>query len=564
MRCLSVLSSVALALVFAACGDSEVSNPSTDAAVDAGTELPVLPAFDTWAPPGDGGPGSDSSAPGDGVTTTDGAGPDIVADTGPPEEGGTGWPCTSNADCNSEFCLGMDEGDAGYCTELCQTECPFGYVCQNQPQIGDVVFLCVKVDPTTCVKQCTNPGTFKGCGVPGALCADVDGEAWCLDRCLDDGHCPSDFACTEMTDGDGFPLGKQCWPNSGSCACGTDIDIFSDPDHCGECGHACEYDNATPRCDGGVCVLGPCNPGFTNLNGQTQDGCEYPCQPTSDDDLPDPDGDDANCDGIDGERDRAVFVSPDGVDEDNDEGAIDAPFRTINAGIVFASAQVPKRMVLVAEGAYLEQVRVKDGVTLAGGYDPSTWRRDPSVHETIVIVDQIEPSGAIRALIADGITADTLITGLTIRTTNNPTPGGASQAIWSRNSGPGLVILGNRIEPGDGGIGTSGTPGITGNDGVDGQPGETGGPENWWNPQITIQGGAGSENPCASGSDAGGGAGGAAGWGDNPTFDSDRPAHPGVEAPGGADGGYAGPKKNVGGTGDNGDDGNPRPSKKRS
>src|SRR5690606_19696042 len=87
--------------------------------------------------------------------------------------------------------------------------------------------------------------------------------------------------------------------------------------------------------------------------------------------------------------------------------------------------------------------------------------------------------------------------------------------------------------------------------------GMTGGPENWWNPSATITGGAGGDSLCPSGLSARGGDGGTAGWGDNPTFDSERPAKPGKPADQGAVGGTAGPKKTPGGLGGFGDAGGP-------
>ena len=111
--------------------------------------------------------------------------------------------------------------------------------------------------------------------------------------------------------------------------------------------------------------MGECVQGFSNLNEDSSDGCEFPCEFLSDEDYPDSKGVDANCDGIDGELERAVFVSTDGSDIGNDEGSMDDPFLTIGAAISHAAAMEPKGMVLVASGTYFEQVQMVSGVTVA-------------------------------------------------------------------------------------------------------------------------------------------------------------------------------------------------------
>ena len=83
---------------------------------------------------------------------------DSVEDTTyEPGPGQTGWPCTSEDECDSGFCLGLEEDETGYCSDICQQECPTGFLCKNQPQYGPVVFLCVEIEEVGCIKQCTHP-----------------------------------------------------------------------------------------------------------------------------------------------------------------------------------------------------------------------------------------------------------------------------------------------------------------------------------------------------------------------------------------------------------------------
>ncbi len=70
----------------------------------------------------------------------------------------------------------------------------------------------------------------------------------------------------------------------------------SDPYNCGSCGNVCALDHvAAHGCEGGKCVIVACEEGYSDLNGQDEDGCESDCVPTSTFDYCD--GIDNNCDG---------------------------------------------------------------------------------------------------------------------------------------------------------------------------------------------------------------------------------------------------------------------------
>ena len=567
-----------LALVLAACGGggSSVSGGEVTGAADDTADAvsgSVVGDVDGREPRGRGdgqawgggnepdevGP-EDAAGPAPDLDSTDDDG-DAATDPGP-LEGAFGWPCVEAGDCHSGYCLPVAGTEGSVCTETCQIDCPHGFICKHQPQFGDVVFLCVPLEDVGCKKPCFYPNTFQDCGVPGALCADVDGLNFCLEPCDTDSDCDADHTCVDMLDDDDFPLGRNCWPDSGSCECGTDVDLTLDPANCGYCGHVCAVDNAQPVCQQGDCGMGPCSAGWTDLNGLEDDGCEYECAAEAIDelDLPDPAGLDSDCDGLDGELEQAVFVSPSGTDAGNASGGLELPFASIQAAINFAASQPDRTMVLVAAGTYIGKVQLESGVHVAGGYDGATWERDPDKLESVIFAEALEPSGAMRGLVADGITAATRLTAMTIRTANNPAPGGPTQALWLRNCGPLLELIGNRVAPGDGGAGLPGSPGADGNAGVDGLPGQTGGPENWFDPQIEVQGGTGGDNLCPDGSDTTGGAGGRAGWGDDPLFASEKDAQPGEPSAAGVGGGPAGGTKSngdTGGFGVDGDDGAP-------
>jgi hypothetical protein len=74
-----------------------------------------------------------------------------------------------------------------------------------------------------------------------------------------------------------------------------DFDLQTNPQHCGQCNHPCQYENAYGVCTDGQCSMGDCLPGYWDNNTDPADGCEYPCFPTNDGQE--------TCDGIDNDCD---------------------------------------------------------------------------------------------------------------------------------------------------------------------------------------------------------------------------------------------------------------------
>jgi len=101
-----------------------------------------------------------------------------------------------------------------------------------------------------------------------------------------------------------------------------------------------------------------------------------PCVPSAEPDLPDTQHIDSNCDGIDGDSRRSVFVSANG--DDAAEGTLSAPVRTI-AHAIARAAELELGAVLVADGTYEEALSLVNGVSIYGGYASDTWAREASV-----------------------------------------------------------------------------------------------------------------------------------------------------------------------------------------
>ena len=98
-------------------------------------------------------------------------------------------------------------------------------------------------------------------------------------------------------------------------------------------------------------------------------------------DRPDLAFEDLNCDGVDGDLTKAVFVSLGG--NDGAPGTLTNPKRTINAAVTAAAAATPKKDVYVAGGDYLESVALASGVGIFGGYEPITGKRSAAQVTTI-------------------------------------------------------------------------------------------------------------------------------------------------------------------------------------
>ncbi len=280
-----------------------------------------------------------------------------------------------------------------------------------------------------------------------------------------------------------------------------------DPEHCGICGNDCTstvFPNASSVCLGGaVPRCAPiCEAGFRDVDGDESNGCE--CRFLGTVDEPDPDGVDANCDGIDGEVSNAIFVAPTG--DDSNPGTIDRPLRNIQTGIQRAGA-ASVRDVLVAQGVYGENVILQNGVNTHGGYSQDFTARDLAQFETVVFGQPLGV-GERGAVTANDITARTAFVGFTVFGIDANNLGESTYAMSLVDSTANLRVTHNRVV---GGTGAPGSLGGRGNDGDNGAPGNRGGDgvaagRNCSQP--TIAGGGGGITSCAGVNTSGGRGGG--------------------------------------------------------
>ncbi|MDO8526524.1 MAG: DUF1565 domain-containing protein [Deltaproteobacteria bacterium] len=125
-------------------------------------------------------------------------------------------------------------------------------------------------------------------------------------------------------------------------------------------------------------------PVISNFNQQNSDGDELgdlcDCKPLDENiystavDEPDVLGFDSNCDGIDGNKTEAIFVSLHAT-SDNNPGSLDAPLKTLSAAV--EKAEKEGKAIYVGAGTYsLNGISFSKGIRVYGGYQ--TFGLDPS------------------------------------------------------------------------------------------------------------------------------------------------------------------------------------------
>lgn len=212
---------------------------------------------------------------------------------------------------------------------------------------------------------------------------------------------------------------------------------------------------------------------------------------------------DANCDGMDGDPTKAVFVSTTG--SDSDAGTPAMPKLTIGAGLTTALAAHPAKDVYVATGTYDvgSGLTLSSGAHIFGGYDSTDWSR--SVGTGTVVAGA--PVGIV-AISANAIELQNL------RVAASSAPGSDGEyAAFLRNSS--AVFAGVTLEAAAGESGLDGsstaTPAAAGGDGAPGAPGVEHSAALFCNLHPLPDGGAGGT--LAGVPAAAGGAGGAPGVG---------------------------------------------------
>lgn len=154
----------------------------------------------------------------------------------------------------------------------------------------------------------------------------------------------------------------------GACSlsnCGTTRDCFSDSE-------------SPPTSEGGQGGQAPRTEQSENLGGGKAEEPNVDgdaCDPEQSD-TPDEKYKDADCDGIDGDKTKAIFVDPEG--DDGASGKFGEPVASVTQAI--ALAQGGDKAIIVCSATYEEQLLIaSDGIKIYGGYSCDTWERNDSM-----------------------------------------------------------------------------------------------------------------------------------------------------------------------------------------
>jgi len=328
---------------------------------------------------------------------------------------------------------------------------------------------------------CETPvNTLTNCGTCGNACSPVN---------VSGANCTSG-SC-------GWTACNATWGNCDSnVPNGCETSLLTNS-NCGACGSVCARNNASTSCGAGYCAFVSCNAGWENLDRDPNNGCEFACTFLSSTDEPDDAFTDANCDGIDGDVAKSIFVALTG--NDANAGTRAAPKRTIQAAINAADA-VSKPYVLVSGGTYVESLTLKNGVSLFGGYSAANgWARNTAAAGVVVINGGSSIGNAVVTVSGSSITSYTVIDRVTI-TAPNATGVGVSSVGLGCTSCTALWVRNATVQGGAGSAGASGGGGASGSSGG-AASGRTGGTSPVGNSGGT--GGAGA-NAGSGGSGTGG------------------------------------------------------------
>lgn len=355
----------------------------------------------------------------------------LPAGSEPPGECPPGSACDGTGECllkNGGACVGNPDCVSGNCVD--------GYCCDTACS-----GLCV---------QCDRAGSLGTClAVPAGNDPHGDCPADPVASCGRNGVCAANGTCALIG------AGTTCAPTS--CAAFSVMNFADSCDGAGTC-----VDGGTAVCDPYTCASasGLCRTSCT-INAECVAGayclggsCTY-CTPSPD--VPDLSFVDANCDGIDGDISRSVFVAPFG--DDSFPGTMAQPMRTIAAAMATAAGGTRKD-VLIAMGNYFESITLSNGVNLYGGYNPSSgWSRSFS---NITLVQ----SPTTVAVFGNGLSSPTKLQILRIFPANafgtDATGAGRSSFGVLINQSTNVALEALTIVSGNGSNGLDGTNGTGG------------------------------------------------------------------------------------------------------
>jgi hypothetical protein len=468
---------------------------------------------------GGGGGGNRDSGPGDG-------GPPIDAgrDGGPDAQMAE---CTMDSDCTDDgvFCNGSLSCQVGRCVTVAIPSCDDGVTC-TVDACSDTMNMCTHTPDDAMCPMGTRCYAGRGCAdaPPCEFDSDcADDGVFCngVESCVM-GACRSagSRTCDDMNN----CTVDECSDAMSMCLATPFPDFLTNVMRCGTGANDCVPCPApapalhqTATCDMGACGA-VCEMGYLDADGNAANGCEYLCTPTGGVDLPDDAFRDSNCDGIDGDRALAVFLS--NIGSDMNDGLTPAtPVATVGRALTVAGTSA-RSQILVVTATYnvSAAVSLTGGISLYGGYSSDFLTR-ADTRASIV-------SSAATAVRAQSLTAPVTVDRINMTTADQTATSASTTTLFVRDSGDYLTLRWVNVLAGRGGNGTDGGPGATGTPGTRGDDGSGssggnggavgGGAGTAGRRQAAGLGGtAGSGGSCGTGGAAGSGSGtGGLGCGD--------------------------------------------------
>ncbi|MCS6856931.1 MAG: hypothetical protein NZM37_04390, partial [Sandaracinaceae bacterium] len=375
--------------------------------------------------------------------------------------------CTRNEDCPDDgvFCNGVLVCRDGRCLAGGIPSCDDGITC-TVDRCDAAMDRCIHVpDRRLCPSDAFCHPT-RGCITEQPCEFDTD--------CADDGiFCNGPETCVmgvcrsagrrDCDDGNSCTV-DTCSEEMRMCVSTPYPDHLTNIMHCGSGANDCrpcplppDGRNQVALCVNGACQIA-CMRGFVDLDGNMDNGCEYPCKVMGGVDLPDDDFRDTNCDGIDGDRMRAVFVAPSG-DDANDGLSPDRPLATLRRALQVAQETGRDQVLVVSANHVLgDTLDLVSGVSIYGGYEAG-FRNRTNSRATLT-------SSAEIAVRAQGLRGGVTIDRVNIVTMDRSSgEGRMAVGLFVRDSGDHLRLRWVNVIAGRGGAGADGRNGARGRDG---------------------------------------------------------------------------------------------------
>jgi hypothetical protein len=286
-------------------------------------------------------------------------------------------------------------------------------------------------------------------------------------------------------DGPNFGFGEPCADNR-DCASGLCLLVGSSGQctiACGDCpaGYGCigvegisidgQVTFVCVPSDCSVSTIGNMRPCMLTTPFGTCTGAETcsasgwgMCQAPTTIDDPDTSFADANCDGIDGDRMRAIFVAGGGANTATCGLDYNDPCQTIAFALTRATS-TGRPHIYVQSGTYTGALTMVAGKSIFGGYN-FNWKR--AAYSTAGHLVKI--NGGNPTVTFNGITTATMLDNVVVEST---------LAVGAGNSSIGVLVTGSQsvelrmvqVDPGGGAPGTLGGNGTAGGNGLGGNPG---------------------------------------------------------------------------------------------